>query len=463
MTWASSSGRLILGSSPTVNSFDITDGYYYLTSQSFENLIYLFWYTLVFEVPRYALLFIALAIAVTFKDKGKAFIGENTLTGHSLVTEQSSGAKLLPQHTPSISVLVIGHNEAGVIEKCVTSLHEQSLKDFEVVIVSDGSTDNMVEVSANLVRKGHAHRIISTDLRCGKSAAFNLCKRYSKGEILVNIDCDSELERTALERVIQPLLDDPEIGASSGNIIPRNGDVNLLTRFQVIEYLMSISVGRRTQQMFNQVTCLSGAFTAFRRSALDSVGDMDVGGGEDFDMTMRLRIKGWKIRFMADAQCHTAVPTSLWVLVRQRLRWERDSIRIRYRKHSRLMNPFRKKFQGEETFHQWDFLFFSVISALIYPFYLAYLFTFYGLFALNILVMTHLAFLFIDVIIFMSALAITRQWHLLPYLPYSAGYGVFNSVFMRMVRVWAYIQEWFLDSSRGDSFVPSRVAKARKW
>ncbi len=453
-----------------MNNFNIADGYYYLTSLDFENLMYLFWYTLVFEIPRYVLLMVALAIAFAFKERGEAFVGLTTAQDNDDPEDKIVPPKLnaFDPNTPSVSVLVIGHNEADVIEKCVISLHEQSLENFEVVIVSDGSTDNMVAVSADLVRRGYAHRIISTDLRCGKSAAFNLCKRFSKGEILINIDCDSSLERTALARVLQPLIDDPSLGASSGNIIPRNGTVNLLTRFQVIEYLISISVGRRTQEMFNQVTCLSGAFTAFRRTALDSVGDMDVGGGEDFDMTMRLRANEWNIKFVADAQCHTAVPTSLFVLIRQRLRWERDSVRIRYRKHSRLMNPFKKqfqskKFQASEAFHQWDFLFFSVISAIMFPIYLGYVFSVYGIFALTIIIMTQLAFMFIDVIIFMSAMAITRQWHLLSYLPYVFGFGPFNAIIMKMVRVWAYIQEWFLDSSRGDSFVPSRVAKARKW
>ena len=257
-----------------MNSFNLADGYYYLTGLDFKGLIALFWYTLVFEVPRYALLMIALAIAFAFKTKGEAFIGFATAQDNTPTEEQDGEQDITPPkanafdpNAPSVSVLVIGHNEASVIEKCVISLHEQSLENFEVVIVSDGSTDNMVEISANLVRRGYAHRIISTDLRCGKSAAFNLCKRYSKGDILINIDCDSSLERNALERVLQPLIDDPTLGASSGNIIPRNGTVNLLTRFQVIEYLISISVGRRTQEMFNQFTCLSGAFTAYRRSA----------------------------------------------------------------------------------------------------------------------------------------------------------------------------------------------------
>ena len=64
-----------------------------------------------------------------------------------------------------------------------------------------------------------------------------------------------------------------------------------------------IHVGVQTEQQddrllaaFDQVVCVSGAFGAFRREALDSVDAFDVGGGEDFDLTLRLRANGWRIR-----------------------------------------------------------------------------------------------------------------------------------------------------------------------
>ncbi|MFP3787151.1 glycosyltransferase, partial [Burkholderia sp. SIMBA_024] len=81
----------------------------------------------------------------------------------------------------------------------------------------------------------------------------------------------------------------------------------------------------------------SGAFSAFRRKALDDIRGFDVGGGEDLDTTIRLRLKGWRIEYAPEAVCYTDVPTTVYQYIRQRLRWERDAIWIRYRKHVQLM------------------------------------------------------------------------------------------------------------------------------
>ena len=55
-------------------------------------------------------------------------------------------------------------------------------------------------------------------------------------------------------------------------------------------------------------------------------------------------MKGWRIVYAPGAICYTDVPTSAFQYIRQRLRWERDAIWIRFRKHRRLMNPFDNRF-----------------------------------------------------------------------------------------------------------------------
>ena len=74
--------------------------------------------------------------------------------------------------------------------------------------------------------------------------------------------------------------------------------------------LLSISLGKRIAAMFDQVVCVSGAFGAFRREALDDVAALDAGGGEDLDITLRLRRRGWGIVFVEDAVCYTDVPAN---------------------------------------------------------------------------------------------------------------------------------------------------------
>ena len=82
----------------------IADGLNYLTSQSGESLVKLFWFVLIFEVPRYTASFLT-----------AAFLGRP----HTV--EAPIGSK-----RPSVSAVVVGHNEEGGIERCVRSLLEQS-------------------------------------------------------------------------------------------------------------------------------------------------------------------------------------------------------------------------------------------------------------------------------------------------------------------------------------------------
>jgi cellulose synthase/poly-beta-1,6-N-acetylglucosamine synthase-like glycosyltransferase len=100
------------------------------------------------------------------------------------------------------------------------------------------------------------------------------------------------------------------------------------------------------------------------------VGGLDAGGGEDLDMTMRMRKAGWSVRFAPDAICYTDVPETFKAFIRQRFRWERDAIRLRYRKHRDQVSPLSSKMQPLELVHQLEFLIFDVGAALAMPIYL---------------------------------------------------------------------------------------------
>jgi cellulose synthase/poly-beta-1,6-N-acetylglucosamine synthase-like glycosyltransferase len=363
---------------------------------------------------------------------------------------------------PRVSVIVVGHNEVDSLEACVRSLREQSLEGFEIVIVSDGSTDGMARLANRLVRQGFADHALSTDLRGGKSSGLNLAVRAARGDIIVNVDCDCSYDRFAIANIIAP-LSDPAVGAVTGDIIPRNSHASLIARFQEIEYLMTISVGKRVGNALDQIVCVSGAFGAFRRKALNQVGGLDVGGGEDLDLTLRLRQAGWRTEFAENATCYTDVPAKAWPFIRQRFRWERDSIWLRYRKHLRLMDPRSERFRLSEAFHQWDFLLFSVAGAVIFPCYIVWLFLSYGEMALPILVAMQLGLLAADTAVLAIAAGVTGRPVFIRNLPYLLGYSVFTTYLMRTVRLLAYVEEWFLSGSRRDNYVPLRVRSTRPW
>jgi cellulose synthase/poly-beta-1,6-N-acetylglucosamine synthase-like glycosyltransferase len=423
---------------------DIELGFAFLFAQTAASLVAIFWYTIVFELPRYILPFVAAAL--TMRDGAP-----------DPETEEQS-----EHRHPSVSIVLIGHNEEDALEACLNSLHEQSFRDFEIVIVSDGSTDKMSSVSRALVRKGLATRVVSTDLRGGKPSGINLACAYASGDIIINLDCDCSFDRYAIERLIEPFAD-PAIGAVCGDIAPRNAHKSLIAQFQEIEYLQSISVGKRIANAVDQVVCASGAFSAFRRSALLSVRGFDVGGGEDLDVTIRLRCKGWRIAYAPGAICYTDVPTSAFQYIRQRLRWERDALWIRYRKHRQLLNPFSRPFRPTELIHQWDFLIFNVLGAAIFPIYLLWLIGAFGSFAISILIGMQLGLLALDVLILLIASWVTKRHIFFRNLPFLPGYALFMTFVMRPVRLLAYVDEWVFSGSHRDNYTPAKVRLERPW
>lgn len=418
----------------------VSDGMTYLLSQSGASLFHLFWFVIIFEFPRYTLAFISV-LAISFR----------------------GGRPEPPLHARrhTVSVVVAGHNEEDSIERCVRSLHEQSWQPNEIIVVSDGSTDRMPLKLRELQNKGLVQQVHCTQLRAGKSAAVNLALSQATCELVVNVDCDCTFDRKAIEEIQRPFAD-PSVGAVSGNIVVRNARSSLMASFQAIEYLISISQGKQAANLTDQMTCVSGAFGAFRRAAFIQAGGLDSGGGEDLDVTLTMRSEGWKTKFAPDAVCYTNVPTTLPGLTRQRFRWERDAIRLRYRKHRALMNPFSSRFSPRELLHELDFLTFNVVAAIAFPFYLVWLFATYGDLAPIILFGAQMGILVLDTFTFLLAAWLSPKVNSVALMPYLVGYNLYYGLIARFIRLAAYLQEWALEASYRDTYVPEKVHMVRR-
>ncbi len=408
----------------------------YLFSQSYQSMFALFWFFVLFDVPRNLLLFLPIAF---LKPRAQMETGPDN---------------------QRVAMVISGHSEADSIESCVIALHEQSRPPDEIIVVSDGSEDRMSKVMASLLHRGLVDQAHATDLRCGKSAGTNLAARFTDADIIINVDCDCSFDRHAIRNILRPFRD-PRVAAVCGTIIPRNARRSLITAFQMIEYMVSISLGRQSGDRIGQVVCVSGAFGAFRRKLYQDIGGLDAGGGEDLDLTTRLRKAGWRIRFAADAVCYTDVPDTLRSFVRQRFRWERDAIRLRYRKHGSMMNPFSSNFRSSELFSEIEFLFLNVISSVTMPFYLGWLFMTYGSFGVVVLMTAQLVLWTIDIMVFFLAASVTPAARGASMIPYVVGYSVFSGFFMRFIRLAAYVQEWVFKASYSDAYVPTKVHAVR--
>jgi cellulose synthase/poly-beta-1,6-N-acetylglucosamine synthase-like glycosyltransferase len=407
------------------------------------------------------LAFVAMFGLVLLTDAPRHFLGvQATAAAFLLRGDRAHGP---PPPLPPVSILLAGHNEEDAIEKCVRSLREQSFNNFEIVCVDDGSTDKTFSIMRRLQSEGLVQAIGHLQLRGGKAAALNLAARMAHGEIFVVTDCDCSFEHDAMEELLRPFAVDASVAAASGNIFVRNWRRSVTTSIQAIEYIIAISMGRTFSGALDQVVCISGALGAFRRSAWEAIGGMD-SGGEDFDFTIRLRLAGHRVVFARHAICYTDVPENPFALLRQRGRWERDAFWIRFRKYRRLFNPFSPSFLWLETAHQWDFLLFTALPALVFPFYLAWFFAAFGAAeALVLLAAVSVALIAFDMTVFFAATLGSGRPTYLRLLPFVPIYGLFQAYVMKLHRFYAYASEAIASLSLVDNFVPKKVRDLNDW
>ena len=412
------------------------DALSFLGSLDIMSILLLFWYTTLLEIPRY-------------------FISALIIPAVMLWRWRRS--PLNPNLT--VSVILVGHNEEVPLPVCVASLLEQTIisecRKMEIIVVDDGSTDRMGEVASGLRRAGKVDHVLRLEQRSGKSAGVNLGLSVSSGDIVVISDCDTTLDRDALAELIS-YFSDPRVGAVCGNLGVRNLSDSLMTRLQAIEYAIGISLGRCMADALGTLSVISGAFGAFRRAALESVGGQDVEVGEDADLTMKLRRAGWRLRFAPEAHALTSVPNTVSAFIAQRLRWDRGLITIWGRKFRETMYPRQATFRLLDALAVFDVIFFQVLLAILFPIYLGWLIFYFGGFSATIIGATLVGYLLLDVLIFGAAAAIgirTPAW-LIAYLPL---YTLLHVWLARTVRLIAIGQELVFRSSYRDPYVPRRV------
>jgi cellulose synthase/poly-beta-1,6-N-acetylglucosamine synthase-like glycosyltransferase len=229
----------------------------------------------------------------------------------------------------SVTVVVPAHNEERVIAKALGALDLARGPGVEVIVVDDGSTDATAEIAA-----AFDVRVIRQP-QGGKAAALNTGIAAASGEVIVVLDADTVLDPDFLDTVA-PHFADPAVGAVAGNIKVGNRR-SILARLQALEYIVSLDIDRRTQDVLGVIAVVPGAAGAFRRAAL-----VDVGGYpsdtlvEDADLTIALLRGGWRIHYEPAALAYTEAPEGVADALRQRRRWGYGNVEV-LAKHSRSM------------------------------------------------------------------------------------------------------------------------------
>ena len=240
---------------------------------------------------------------------------------------------------PKVTVLAPAFNEGPVIEASVRSLMALNYPDYEAIVIDDGSSDDTYEKASKLAEQFGADRLrVVRKPNGGKASALNLGLGMARGELVFCTDADSKLEPDTLLEMVRH-FDDPKVGAVAGNVKVANR-LNLITRLQALEYVEGLNLIRMAQALLRRVSVIPGPVGMFRRSMLAELGGYnDDTYAEDCELTLRIGLAGWDIRYESKAIAWTEAPENSTALFKQRYRWGRGILQAIIKHRKALFRP----------------------------------------------------------------------------------------------------------------------------
>lgn len=234
---------------------------------------------------------------------------------------------------PHVAIVMPAFNEEKAIAASIRSLLalDYPQDKLEVVVVNDGSGDRTLEEITSVARSNPRVQVIDFPDNRGKRAAMAAGIRATSAEVIAFVDSDSVLEPDALRIIVQGFAD-PRVGAIAGHADVLNVHESWLTKMQAVRYYVAFKVNKAAESVFNVVTCCSGCFSVYRRTAImpslewwenQSFLGAPSTFGDDRSLTNCV-LRSWKVRYEARAVSHTIVPSTFSVFMRQQLRWKRS-------------------------------------------------------------------------------------------------------------------------------------------
>ncbi len=230
---------------------------------------------------------------------------------------------------PFITILIPAHNEEATIDRCVRSLAELNYyqgdqRNYEIIVINDGSTDRTSEVLRELKTDFDFLRIITRKPpRAGKGKGYVLNDglKICQGEVIAVFDADARIKPDFLSKIV-PYLDDEDVAGVQARVRMYNADRNLLAKMQEVEFSIFGNVILKARDIMGKSGFLGGNGQLTRKKFVADIEGWDgFAVTEDLNMSIKLIMEGNKIRYCPEAVVwQEAVP--YWKpFFRQRVRW----------------------------------------------------------------------------------------------------------------------------------------------
>ncbi len=257
----------------------------------------------------------------------------------------------------SISIVINVYNEEDNIADCLESLKDQTVSDFELVIVDDGSTDDTMGIVEEYTKEFDlkTYKLSHVGLRKARRLGFS----KSSGDILVNIDADEMLREDFIENITSPFKEDEEIGGVGGVTISKGSN------WAAESYGAWNEIFFELRGKGEDVDWIEGGCSAFRREAYEDVGGFTEDEiSSDKDISWKLQKAGWKIVAKKNVVAYQKDPSTFRAVVKREHK--------NGRKEFYLLNTHEGKFGIKELSRFYPLI--GILSLLIVPFFFEFVY-----------------------------------------------------------------------------------------
>jgi GT2 family glycosyltransferase len=235
------------------------------------------------------------------------------------------------------TIVVANYNGQRHLDALFSHLAQQSVRDFDVVLVDNGSTDaSLAKVSAAKQQHGLQIQVIRNNKNLGFAPACNQGIRASRGEWLVMLNNDTRPEPAWLESLLATGESAPNVGMVASKLLRAHLPEQIDSAGIAVDW-MGISWdwrGGETDDVEEQdpveIFGPCGGAALYSRRMLDAIGGFDddfFAYLEDVDLAWRARLAGWQCLFQPQARvlhAHSGTlgadsPLKLYYLARNKI------------------------------------------------------------------------------------------------------------------------------------------------
>jgi len=255
------------------------------------------------------------------------------------------------KYEPTVSILIPARNEEKVIGRLLQRIAELTYPHdkLQVIVIDDASFDSTGRIADEYSSKYAFIEVLHRENGNGgkgKAPAMNAGFKRATGEIVLCFDADYYPQKDIVEKLAKEFAN-PNVGAVQGRVVVLNEPQNMVTRLVALERIGGYRVDQEARDNLGLIAQFGGTVGGFRRSVLASLHGWDESIlAEDTDLTFRVYLAGYKVRYVIDAECYEEAVDNWKAYRQQRYRWARGHMQCCFKHSSKVLKS--KKLRVKE-------------------------------------------------------------------------------------------------------------------